>query len=149
MSSLIRICLVAILVVVAGCAASPLPQGDIPTEFFFEYERERPEGDDPAPIYVRIQVDSTGEIDYKVQHIYPKRTLKTGETSLSQHDFERLYEELRVADVFGMDDLYTGSDESFGRESFFLIGSGSKDKVVVADGVLVERLESLRESRSS
>jgi hypothetical protein len=131
------------LLFAAACGSTPLPEGEIPREFRFEYERDRPPTQKQLPKYVSIEVDDRGEISYEVHHTHPKPAKKKGELSLGETSMEKLYDEIRNADLYGLSDEYEGQDPELGRETFRVIGVESEEKTITVDGTSVARLERL------
>ncbi|MHC4472848.1 MAG: hypothetical protein ACYS99_18000 [Planctomycetota bacterium] len=145
MSIVNRTCIAVVLFVVVGCGSTPLPE-EIPDEFLFEYEKVRPADTEPVPTRVSIQIDKEGEIVYEVHHVRPRPAKKKGETTLTPDNLTRLYDRIREAELFELEDLYEGENLSLGQETFRVVGLEREEKVIIVEGTSVDRLTRLRDA---
>ncbi len=135
-----------LLPLLLGCGTTPpLPEGEMPPDFYFQYTVERTGSTAEAPIPFRVQVSVSygGAVHYEVSHQHPFPVRNTGQASVDERRMSAFYETVRQADLFSMPERQEGSETALGTQKFFVVGRNRVCEVVTKD-LQVAALETLR-----
>ena len=145
-----RVLLLIALVVLVSCAVKPpLPAGGPPADFLFILTEEGPATETtPSPgnsapdtslTRVRVTLDATGQIDVEATYLQPYLIVQKSSLTLPSEQLSSLYELIRQADIYPMQDHWEGSDRQIGRKTYFVLGQ-ARSKTVSVEGTTVPAL---------